>query len=38
MIEHLRRHAAPEKRATLEGVTSISRNTYDWKLNYAGAQ
>ena len=38
VIEHLRRHAAPEKRATLEGVTSIARSVYDWKLNEAGAQ
>ena len=38
VIEHLRRHAAPEKRAALEGVTSVARNAYDWKLNDAGGQ
>ena len=38
VIEHLRRHAAPDKRATLEGIRSVSRDTYDWKLNDAGGQ
>ena len=35
VIEHLRRHARPEKRRTLDGVTTISGHTYDWALNDA---
>lgn len=36
VIEHLRRHARPERRASLEGISRISRNVYDWALNDAG--
>ena len=38
VIEHLRRYAQPGKRATLDGVTSIRRDTYDWALNGAGGR
>lgn len=37
VIEHLRRFARPEKRQTLQGVTSVARDTYDWALNDAPA-
>jgi len=37
VIEHLRRYSQPAKRATLDGIRSIKRDTYDWALNDAGA-
>lgn len=36
VIAHLRRYAEPAKAATLDGVTRVGRNTYDWSLNGAG--
>ncbi len=36
VIAHLKRYAAPELRAALDGVSQIGRHRYDWSLN--GAQ
>jgi hypothetical protein len=33
VIAHLRRYAAPGLAKKLEGVSSIARHTYDWRLN-----
>lgn len=33
VIDHLRRYAEPAKAATLNEVTRIGRNAYDWRLN-----
>ena len=33
VIEHLKRYAAAEKRRSLQGISSISDDHYDWALN-----
>jgi hypothetical protein len=33
VLEHVRRYAAPELKAQLEGVTRIDDTFYDWRLN-----
>jgi len=38
VIEHLRRYSQPAKRATLDAIRSIKRDTYDWALNDAAAR
>ena len=35
VIEQLRRFARPGKRQTLDGITAIAGDTYDWRLNDA---
>ncbi len=37
VIAHLRRYAAPEFAAALNGVASIASDRYDWSLNDSGA-
>jgi len=35
VIAHLRRYAEPAKAATLDGITRIGGDAYDWSLNGA---
>lgn len=35
VIEHLKKHAAPQLAVQLEGLSKISRHDYDWSINSA---